>query len=105
MTKTFSRIVIKESSEVNNSEENFIEGPGQEQKPQKKEKVPRNAPCPCGSGKKYKRCCLNKNIERLEKVFQSTPIVKSIEFYAARIMIETTKYKNLYLHLYKFQIL
>lgn len=20
--------------------------------------VPRNAPCPCGSGKKYKRCCL-----------------------------------------------
>jgi hypothetical protein len=19
--------------------------------------VPRNAPCPCGSGKKYKRCC------------------------------------------------
>jgi len=23
--------------------------------------VPRNAPCPCGSGKKYKRCCLNQN--------------------------------------------
>jgi SEC-C motif-containing protein len=20
-------------------------------------KIPRNAPCPCGSGKKYKRCC------------------------------------------------
>ena len=19
--------------------------------------IPRNAPCPCGSGKKYKRCC------------------------------------------------
>ena len=39
-----------------NSEENFIEGPSQEQKLQKKEKVPRNAPCPCGSGKKYKHC-------------------------------------------------
>jgi methionyl aminopeptidase len=23
-------------------------------------KISRNAPCPCGSGKKYKRCCLNK---------------------------------------------
>jgi len=22
-------------------------------------RVPRNAPCPCGSGKKYKRCCLD----------------------------------------------
>lgn len=24
--------------------------------------APRNAPCPCGSGKKYKRCCLNRNM-------------------------------------------
>lgn len=24
-------------------------------------KVGRNAPCPCGSGKKYKKCCLNKD--------------------------------------------
>jgi uncharacterized protein YchJ len=23
-------------------------------------KVGRNEPCPCGSGKKYKKCCLNK---------------------------------------------
>ncbi|RQW06388.1 hypothetical protein EH223_02390, partial [candidate division KSB1 bacterium] len=22
--------------------------------------IGRNAPCPCGSGKKYKNCCLNK---------------------------------------------
>ena len=26
----------------------------------KKEKVGRNDPCPCGSGKKYKKCCLEK---------------------------------------------
>lgn len=26
----------------------------------KKEKVGRNDPCPCGSGKKYKKCCLGK---------------------------------------------
>jgi len=24
------------------------------------EKTGRNDPCPCGSGKKYKKCCLNK---------------------------------------------
>ncbi|MCB9338662.1 MAG: SEC-C domain-containing protein [Lewinellaceae bacterium] len=23
-------------------------------------KVGRNDPCPCGSGKKYKKCCMNK---------------------------------------------
>lgn len=28
--------------------------------PQKKKKIGRNEPCPCGSGKKYKKCCLNK---------------------------------------------
>jgi hypothetical protein len=28
-------------------------------RPVKKTKVGRNDPCPCGSGKKYKRCCLN----------------------------------------------
>lgn len=28
--------------------------------PMKPNKVGRNAPCPCGSGKKYKRCCINK---------------------------------------------
>jgi preprotein translocase subunit SecA len=27
----------------------------------KKKKIGRNAPCPCGSGKKYNKCCLNKN--------------------------------------------
>ena len=26
--------------------------------------IPRNAPCPCGSGKKYKRCCLQNNSAR-----------------------------------------
>ena len=25
-----------------------------------REKVGRNAPCPCGSGKKYKKCCIDK---------------------------------------------
>jgi uncharacterized protein YecA (UPF0149 family) len=25
--------------------------------PKKSEKIGRNDPCPCGSGKKYKQCC------------------------------------------------
>lgn len=27
-------------------------------------KIGRNAPCPCGSGKKYKKCCLNKETDK-----------------------------------------
>ena len=30
----------------------------------KKAKVGRNDPCPCGSGKKYKQCCLDKNLKQ-----------------------------------------
>ena len=56
VTKTFSRLVIKESSKVDNTEEEFIEGSNENQSPLKKEKVSRNSPCPCGSEKKYKHC-------------------------------------------------
>ena len=27
-------------------------------------KIGRNDPCPCGSGKKYKKCCLGKDLYR-----------------------------------------
>ena len=30
-------------------------------------RVGRNDPCPCGSGKKYKKCCINKDQERLSR--------------------------------------
>lgn len=26
-------------------------------------KLPRNAPCPCGSGKKYKQCCIDRDFD------------------------------------------
>ena len=57
VAKIFSRMAIRpnakldhdnESKEVNKSEV--------VQKNQSKKKVPRNSPCPCGSGKKYKHC-------------------------------------------------
>jgi len=56
VTKTFSRLVIKDSSKVDKTEEEFIEGSNESQSPLKKEKVSRNSPCPCSSGKKYKHC-------------------------------------------------
>ena len=36
------------------------DGTVKKQPVQKKDKVGRNDPCPCGSGKKYKHCCLDK---------------------------------------------
>jgi hypothetical protein len=36
------------------------------QETRKKDKVGRNEPCPCGSGKKYKKCCLNKPKESVD---------------------------------------
>ena len=29
-------------------------------------KIGRNDPCPCGSGKKYKQCCINKELLELD---------------------------------------
>src|SRR5690554_5355147 len=33
-------------------------------------KIGRNDPCPCGSGKKYKKCCLGKD----DDIFYSNPL-------------------------------
>ena len=43
-------------------------------------KVGRNDPCPCGSGKKYKKCCLPKEeAERLRKIWGETEGGPSLE--------------------------
>ena len=36
------------------------DGPRQPRRVKPSEKIGRNDPCPCGSGKKYKNCCMNK---------------------------------------------
>ena len=36
------------------------DAPAQRYVPQAQKKVGRNEPCPCGSKKKYKKCCMNK---------------------------------------------
>ena len=43
-----------------------------------RKRVSRNAPCPCGSGKKYKKCCWGKGFEWEEDesgtIYKSTPL-------------------------------
>ncbi|WP_419655736.1 SEC-C motif protein [Desulfosarcina variabilis str. Montpellier] len=40
-------------------------------------KISRNAPCPCGSGKKYKKCCLQK--DETKSISQRAPSQKTEE--------------------------
>jgi hypothetical protein len=44
----------------------------------RKKKISRNDPCPCGSGKKFKKCCIDKDFEWLEdedgNIFKSIPM-------------------------------
>jgi len=41
-----------------NGQWRYLDGKQKKGEPVKSEKVGRNEPCPCGSGKKYKRCCM-----------------------------------------------
>jgi len=45
--------------------------------PETMPKISRNAPCPCGSGKKYKKCCLKKEVE--ETAFIAGSQVRSVQ--------------------------
>jgi len=54
----FRVTVVKEQERPRNVVENRYAEEDQERKPIRKEKtIGRNDPCPCGSGKKYKKCC------------------------------------------------
>ncbi len=44
--------------------------------PQRGVKVKRNDPCPCGSGKKYKKCCLNKDQQTRPKMHPQKPKIR-----------------------------
>lgn len=50
-------------------------------KPVPKKKIGRNDPCPCGSGKKYKYCCLNKPKEGLDLMESSEERAKWLKNY------------------------
>ena len=55
-------------------------------------KYPRNSPCPCGSGKKYKKCCLQKDKVQLIKDGATEPHPK---FAIDNLYEESVKLDNL----------
>lgn len=63
----------------------------------KKNKIGRNDLCPCGSGKKYKQCCLNKVVKvdfRNEQYKDCIDKEDAIMFFALRnILLDYTNYK------------
>ena len=61
---TIAQFLLKANIEQNTQMKQTIKGKTNEKKEEgkgrtvvKKDKVGRNDPCPCGSGKKYKQCC------------------------------------------------
>lgn len=63
----------------------------------RRNKIGRNEPCPCGSGKKYKHCCLNKVVKvdfRNEQYKDCIDKEDAIMFFALRnILLDYTNYK------------
>jgi len=43
-------------------------------------KISRNAPCPCGSGRKYKNCCGGKQISKLEGLIPGIRMKGGVRF-------------------------
>ena len=42
-------------------------------------KIKRNLPCPCGSGIKYKKCCLRKERKQFEEQLKIKRMMKELE--------------------------
>ena len=59
----------------------FHKAVAQYNKPEKKVKIGRNDPCPCGSGKKYKKCCMNKPQPSVNLVESEQEKKKWLEYY------------------------
>ena len=76
-------------------------------------KIGRNAPCPCGSGKKYKKCCLGKiftsdptrvhtptlhqrNLILLNAVFDIFGLTRGIEWEDVKKRIAAEQIRELY---------
>ena len=63
-------------------------------------KIGRNDPCPCGSGKKYKKCCLRKN--QFDDQTQNTVIPAELTSNFEHIKATSKKINHL-LQIYKFE--
>lgn len=61
----------------------FREIDAQYNRQEKKIKIGRNDPCPCGSGKKYKKCCLNRPKESVELIESEQEKKRCLQNYPA----------------------
>lgn len=60
-------------------------------------KLARNSPCPCGSGKKYKHCCIHKDFEWVET--DDGEVAKSVELSRETMgAIETLRRSYVHVH-------
>lgn len=79
----------KEKLDFKKLEKQIMKDISQKYSMPKKEKISRNDPCPCGSGKKYKNCCINKSSsekeiyintgENIEGLLQDYPIEEGVK--------------------------
>jgi hypothetical protein len=59
--------------------------------------IGRNDPCVCGSGKKYKKCCLHKEEQTREVSFHQEGLIKyALENYQAELAARTSEYVKQY---------
>ena len=76
---------------------NQLEEIKKQEESSRNKKIGRNDPCPCGSGKKYKHCCLNKVVKvdfRNEQYRDCIDKEDAIMFFALRnILLAYTNYK------------
>ena len=63
--QAFNSVPEGQAGQVNGYNEGR-KSPPDEGRAMPRKKLSRNAPCPCGSGKKYKACCWDKGFEWVE---------------------------------------
>ena len=55
-------------------------------------KIGRNDPCPCGSGKKYKQCCLKKDLMSVEQLIRASVETNGYDDRFADVLCNLYKY-------------
>lgn len=85
MLRSWSMFEQPEQNELSQKEMEKLlrKAAAQYNKPEKKVKIGRNDPCPCGSGKKYKKCCMNKPQSPVDLVESEQEKKKWLEYYPA----------------------
>ena len=74
--------------ELQKTQDNKFFTPRLEQENTKDFKAGRNEPCPCGSGKKYKKCCLHKKVEKKIDPFKELDLPATTHFPLTRTEVD-----------------